>query len=43
MWHVRGEVRCIWFSVEKTEGKGPLGRPRHGWEDNVKIYLQVVG
>jgi hypothetical protein len=23
--------------VEKPEGKRPLGRPRHRWEDNTKI------
>jgi hypothetical protein len=25
------------------EGKRPLGRPRHRWEDNIKKYLQAVG
>jgi hypothetical protein len=29
--------------VEKTEGKKPLGRPRHRWEDNIKMDLQEVG
>ena len=27
----------------KPEGKGPLGRPRRRWEDNVKMDLQEVG
>jgi hypothetical protein len=27
----------------KPEGKRPLGRPRHRWEDNIKTYLQDVG
>ena len=27
----------------KTEGKGPLGRPRRRWEDNIKMDLQEVG
>ena len=27
----------------KPEGKGPLGRPRHKWEDNIKMNLQEVG
>jgi len=27
----------------KLEGKTPLGRPRRGWEDNIKIDLQEVG
>jgi len=29
--------------VEKPEGTRPLGRPRHKWEDNVKMDLQEVG
>ena len=28
--------------VGKPEGKGPLGRPRRRWEDNIKIDLQEV-
>jgi hypothetical protein len=27
----------------KTEGKGPLGRPRRRWEDDIKMDLQEVG
>jgi len=29
--------------VGKPEGKRPLERPRHRWEDNIKIDLQKVG
>ena len=29
--------------VGKPEGKRPLGRPRHRWEDNTKMDLQEVG
>jgi len=29
--------------VGKPEGKRPLGRPRHRWEDNIKMNLQQVG
>jgi hypothetical protein len=29
--------------VKKPEGKRPLGRPRHRWEDNIKMDLQEVG
>jgi len=29
--------------VGKPEGKGPLGRPRRRWVDNVKMYLREVG
>jgi hypothetical protein len=27
----------------KPEGKRPLGRPRHRWVDNIKIYLREIG
>jgi len=36
----RGVYRVL---VGKPEGKGPLVRPRHRWEDNIKMYLQEVG
>jgi len=29
--------------VRKSEGKRPLGRPKHRWEDNIKMDLQEVG
>ena len=29
--------------VGKTEGKRPLGIPRHRWDDNIKVDLQEVG
>ena len=35
----RGIHRAL---VGKTEGKKPLGRPRRGWEDNIKMELQEV-
>jgi hypothetical protein len=28
--------------VGETEGKGPLGRPRHRWKDNIKMDLQEM-
>ena len=28
--------------VGKPEGKRPLGRPRHRWEDNIKMDFQEV-
>ena len=37
----RGGVYRSW--VGKPEGKGPLGRPRLRWEDNIKMDLQEVG
>ena len=27
----------------KPDRKRPLGRPRRGWEDNIKMNLQEVG
>jgi len=36
----RGVHRVL---VGKPEGKRPLGRPRHKWEDNIKTDLQEVG
>jgi hypothetical protein len=29
--------------VGRPEGKRPLGRPRHRWEDNINIYLREIG
>jgi hypothetical protein len=29
--------------VGKPQGKRPLGRPRHRWEDNIRMDLQEVG
>jgi hypothetical protein len=28
--------------VGKPEGKGPVGRPTHRWEDNIKMDLQEI-
>jgi len=36
----RGIYRAL---VGKPEGKRPLGRPRHKWEDDIKMDLQEVG
>jgi len=36
----RGVYRVL---VGKPEGKRPLGRRRHRWEDNIKMDLQEVG
>jgi hypothetical protein len=36
----RGAYRIF---VGKTEGKRPLGRPKHRWEDNIKMYLREIG
>jgi hypothetical protein len=34
-----GHIAC---TVGKPEGKRPLGRPRHRWED-IKMYLREIG
>ena len=34
---------CMCVCVVKPEGKRPLGRPRHRWEDNIKMDLEEVG
>jgi hypothetical protein len=39
-----GEGRGVYrFLVGRPEGKRPLGRPRHGWEDNIKMDLREIG
>jgi hypothetical protein len=39
-----GEKRCVYrVLVGNPEGKRPLGRPRHRWEDNIRMGLQEVG
>jgi hypothetical protein len=38
-----GEERGVYsFLVGKPEGKKPLGRPRHSWEDNIKTDLREI-
>jgi hypothetical protein len=36
----RGVYRVL---VGRPEGKRPLGRPRHRWEDNIKMDLRETG
>ena len=39
-----GEGRVVHrVLVGKPEGKRPMGRPRHRWEDNIKMDLQELG
>jgi len=45
-WHVArmGEERGVYrVLVGKSEGKRPLGRPRHRWVDNIRMDLQEMG
>jgi hypothetical protein len=36
----RGVYRVL---VVRPEGKSPLERPRHSWEDNIKMDLMEIG
>jgi len=39
-----GEERGLYMVlVGKPEGRRSLGRPRHGWVDNIRMDLQEVG
>jgi len=40
MGESRGAYRVL---VGNPDGKGPLGRPRRSWENNIKVDLQKVG
>jgi hypothetical protein len=46
VWHVArmGEVRGAYnILVGRPEGRRPLGRPRHRWEDNIEMDLREIG
>jgi hypothetical protein len=38
-----GEERGVYRVLGKPEGKGPLGRPRRRWVDNIGTDLREVG
>jgi hypothetical protein len=39
-----GEQRNAYgILVGKPEGKRPLGRPKWRWEDNIRMYLSLMG
>jgi hypothetical protein len=40
IWDGRGVYRVL---VGRPEGKGPLGRPRRRWEDNIKMDFREIG
>jgi hypothetical protein len=40
--HGRGE-KSVQVLVGKPEGKRPLGRPRHRWEDGVRMDFREIG
>jgi hypothetical protein len=37
---MRNEYRLL---VQKPDGKRGIGRPRHKWEDNIKMHLGEIG
>jgi hypothetical protein len=37
------ESRVYNVLVGKAEGKRPLGRPRHRWEDGIRMNLREAG
>jgi hypothetical protein len=38
-----GVVRNAYILVGRPEGRRPLGRPRHRWEDNININIREIG
>jgi hypothetical protein len=40
--HGRG-IKVYKVLVGKPEGKRPLGRPRHRWEDGIRMDLREIG
>jgi hypothetical protein len=40
MGEVRGAYKILFG---RPEGRGPLGRPRRRWEDNIKMDLREIG
>jgi hypothetical protein len=43
MWHAwwRGEI-FTGFWLGGPKGRGPVGRPRRRWEDNIKMDLREI-
>jgi len=35
--------KCIENIYRKPEGRRPLRRPRHRWEDNIRMDLREIG
>jgi hypothetical protein len=39
-----GEVRGAYnILVGRPEGRRPLGKPKRGWEDNIRMDLREIG
>jgi hypothetical protein len=43
MWHEWGRRGIYRLLVGKPEEKGPLGRPRRKWIDDIKLDLLDIG
>ena len=41
--HMEQSKNAYRVLMGKPESKRPLGRPRHTWEDNIKMDLREVG
>ena len=40
--HMEERRDVHWVLVEKPDGRRPLGKPRHRWDNNIKMDLQEV-
>jgi hypothetical protein len=43
MWHTRRGEECVRGFERKSEGRRPLGRLRHRWEDGIRMDLREIG
>jgi hypothetical protein len=43
MWYTWGREEVFTGFGWMPEGKRPLERPRHSWEDNIKMDLRELG
>jgi hypothetical protein len=41
--HIGVERKLYKVLVGKPEGKRPIGKPRHRWEDGIRINLREIG
>jgi hypothetical protein len=37
------DEKCLQYFVVKPEGKKPFGRPRHRWENNIRMCRRKRG
>jgi hypothetical protein len=41
--HMREGKGVYRVLIRRPKGKRPVGRPRHRWEDNIKMDLKEIG